>query len=317
MPWPVEEPTAPNPPDGAIINYYLGKAAAGPVTLQIEDAQGRLVRRYSSTDAVTPIPQPANAPVPLYWYRTPQSLSPAAGMHRFIWDLHYQPLADAGAAGGRGGLPITAIPYNSAPAPGTPLVAPGIYRVTLGANGKTVSKSITVKQDPRVKTPPLTMRQVYALTDAIYFGAVDAQEAIARAAAWREQIEKSRGTPGGDVTNALTVFTRRLDTVVGAAAAPGGGRGGRGGGGVAAAAASQAAVSASATDTVQSVRTQLAGLMNVMPGADVAPTANTLAAIATARAASAKVMARWKALEATELPAVNAALTRAGAAPLR
>ena len=135
-----------------------------------------MVRRYSSSDTVTPIPQPASAPVPLYWYRAPQTLSAAAGMHRFVWDVHYQPIADSGGAGGgRGGLPITAIPYNSAPAPGTPWVSPGNYRVKLTANGKTVSQSITVKQDPRVKTPALTMQQVYAATSALYFGAVDAQ----------------------------------------------------------------------------------------------------------------------------------------------
>jgi photosystem II stability/assembly factor-like uncharacterized protein len=316
MPWPVEEPTAPNPPDGAIIDYYLGQAASGPVTLQIDDAQGRLVRRYSSSDPVTPIPQPLNAPVPLYWYRPPQTLSTAAGMHRFIWDVHYQPLPDTGGAGGgRGGLPITAIPYNSAPAAGTPWVPPGTYRMTLTANGKSVSQPITVKQDPRVKTPALTMRQVYALTDALYFGAVDAQAAIAKAAAWREQIEKGRTSASGDAAAALVAFTRKLDDVVGAPPPAAGGRGGRGGGG--GVATSQATAGASAGETVQSVRTQLAALMNSMQSADVAPTRNTLTAIASARAAATRVMARWKMVESTDLAALNASLRRAGAAPLQ
>ena len=54
MPWPKDEPTAPNPPEGAIINYYLKSAAAGPVTLEILRQDGRLVRRYSSTDRCRP-----------------------------------------------------------------------------------------------------------------------------------------------------------------------------------------------------------------------------------------------------------------------
>ncbi len=75
MPWPVEEPTGENPPDGAIINYYLADGAEGEVTLEIKDADGRLARRYSSTDPMTPIPPLASSPVPLYWFRPPQPLS--------------------------------------------------------------------------------------------------------------------------------------------------------------------------------------------------------------------------------------------------
>ena len=314
MPWPVEEPTGPNPPDGAIINYYLRQPASGPVSLEIEDAQGRMVRRYSSSDTVAPIPQPANAPVPLYWYRAPQTLSAAAGMHRFVWDVHYQPIADSGGAGGgRGGLPITAIPHNSAPAPGTPWVSPGTYRVKLTANGKTVSQSITVKQDPRVKTPALTMQQVYAATSALYFGAVDAQAAIAKATAWRDQIGTVRGSASGDAAAALTAFERKLEAVVGAPAAGAGGRGGRGGGG----GAPQSAAATPAAETVQSVRTQLGALMNSMQAADVAPPANTLNAVAAARAAALRVMGQWKAIETIDLPAVNTRLRAAGVATFK
>ena len=242
------------------------------------------MRRYSSSDPVAPIPEPPNAPVPVYWYRAPQTLSTAAGMHRFIWDVHYQPLAGmpAVAGGGRGGLPIQAIPYNTGAGSDDAVGRlPAPIRVKLTANGKTVSQPITVKQDPRVKTPALAMQQVYAVTNALYFGAAEAQAAIARAAAWRDQIGTVRSSASGDVAAALTAFERRLDAVVGASTAGGGGRGGRGGGG--GAAAVQPAASVPAAGTVQSVRTQLGGLMNSMQAADVAPTANTLNAVAAAR----------------------------------
>src|SRR5207249_2056485 len=47
-PLPPDEPAAKNPPDGAIVDYYLARPAAAPVTLEILDRAGRLVRRFSS-----------------------------------------------------------------------------------------------------------------------------------------------------------------------------------------------------------------------------------------------------------------------------
>src|SRR5919109_4760760 len=119
-PLPPDEPAGQNPPDGAIINYWLALPASGRVTLEIVDVAGKLVRRYSTDDRAEP-PDPATAPVPLYWYRPPQVLSGAAGMHRFLWDLHYQP---APGGGGRGGLPIAAVPHNTVAPPNSPAVAP-------------------------------------------------------------------------------------------------------------------------------------------------------------------------------------------------
>ena len=60
-PLPPDEPNAPNPPEGAIINYYLKSAASGPVTLEILQQDDRLVRRYSSTDPIAPIPDPSTS----------------------------------------------------------------------------------------------------------------------------------------------------------------------------------------------------------------------------------------------------------------
>jgi len=182
-PLPPDEPRAPNPPEGAIIDYYLAQDAAGPVVLEIFDSQNRLVRHYSSAEPPAPLPDPAkDAPLPLVWYRQPKALSAAAGMHRFTWDVHYQPLP--GGGGGRGGggqLPIAAVPHDTVPAPTTPWVAPGRYTVKLTVNGKTYAQPITVKQDPRVKTPALAMQQVYSLSAAMYFEAKAAAQAATAA----------------------------------------------------------------------------------------------------------------------------------------
>jgi hypothetical protein len=310
MPWPKEEPVGENPPDGAIINYYLKADATTPVSLEIARADGRVIRRYASTDPIVPIPDLKDAPVPLYWYRPPQRLSSSAGMHRFIWDVHYQPLPDlpgAPPAGGGRGMPIQAVPGNSAAAPTTPWVSPGRYTVRLTVGGKSYSQPIVVKQDPRVKTPALVMQDVYAQTNALYFGAVDAQEAATRAASLRAEATKRREGASGAAADALDAFVAKATALEGAPPAAGGG--GRGGG-------RGAAAPSAAPDTLWGVRTALAGLMNSMQAADVAPTTNTTRAVSAARTAAAGVMARWTALRTTELAALNATLKAAGIPPI-
>jgi photosystem II stability/assembly factor-like uncharacterized protein len=311
MPWPVEEPTAPNPPEGAIINYYLKSAAGGPITLEILQTDGRLVRRYSSDDPVTAVPEPASAAVPTYWYRQPQMLSTAAGMHRFMWDVHYQPLPAGGGGGGRGGLPITAIPYNTAPGPVTPWVSPGTYTAKLTVDGKSYTQPIVVKQDPRVKTSALAMAQVYTLTDAMYFGAVDAQRAAEAAAALRAQATALVPKAQGPAATALAAFEKKAAALEGQRPAGGGGQRGGGGG-----QRGGGAAPAAPPDTLWAAAASLGGQMSAMQAADVAPTAGTLAAVTQARAAAAKVLARWNALKTVDLPALNAALKAEGLAPL-
>ena len=306
MPWPKEEPTGANPPDGAIINYYLKDAQAGPVTLEILDAGGRLVRRYSSADPVAAIPDPKEAPVPIYWYRPPQAVRTSPGMHRFVWDVHYQPLG-AAAGGGRGGLPIQGIPHNSPAAATTPWVSPGTYTVTLAVGGRRYSQPIAVKQDPRVKTPAAVMQQVYALTDAMYFGAVEAQEAAASIESLRGQAAKIQAQ--GAAAQALAAFAQKATALEGQRPAAGGG--GRGGAGAAGGRAG-AAAPPSAPDTLLGVSSLLAAQMNSMQAADVAPTAITLESVNTALRAAEAVLARWGSLKNVDLPALNATLKAAG-----
>src|SRR5205085_8725321 len=91
-PLPPEEPMGQNPPDGAIIDYWLAANASTPVVLEVVDGTGKVVRRYASDDK----PEAVNEKelrVPTYWLRPPQRLAAEAGMHRFVWDLHYAPLA--------------------------------------------------------------------------------------------------------------------------------------------------------------------------------------------------------------------------------
>src|SRR5207244_606530 len=85
-----DEPEAENPPNGAVIDYYLKTAAAGPVTIEILNAGGTVIRRYSSSDRA-PVVDVNTLAVNLAWSRAPEPLSAAAGMHRWVWDFRPDP----------------------------------------------------------------------------------------------------------------------------------------------------------------------------------------------------------------------------------
>src|SRR5580698_10128623 len=158
-PLPQEEPAGQNPPDGAIIDYFLNADAKGVISLEILDATGKVVRTYKSNDAPYEVP-PVN--IPLYWIRPQQILSAAKGAHRFIWDLHTQPL----------NLPpsyaIAAIYGQTAPNPTSPWVMPGTYTVKLTVDGKSYTQPLLIKMDPRVKTPVAELKKQYDLSDKCY-----------------------------------------------------------------------------------------------------------------------------------------------------
>ena len=141
-PQPRDEPLAENPPNGAVIDYYLKTNSSGPVVLEIFDPAGDMIRRYSSEDRPQPV-NPDTLNIPLSWRPTPQPLSAAAGMHRWIWDLRPTP-PPPGAGGGPGGGGGVFFGFG-----GRPTVLPGNYKVKLSVGGQTLTQPLVVKMDPR------------------------------------------------------------------------------------------------------------------------------------------------------------------------
>jgi photosystem II stability/assembly factor-like uncharacterized protein len=157
-PLPQEEPAGQNPPDGAIIDYYLSDNAKD-VSLTILDAKGNSVRHFTNHDTMYKIP-PLN--IPLYWIRPQQVLSPEKGSHRFLWDMHYTPLNIPPS------YPIGAIYKNTAPAETSPWVMPGTYTVQFNVDGKIFSQQLIVKMDPRVKTSVADLQKQHDLSLVCY-----------------------------------------------------------------------------------------------------------------------------------------------------
>src|SRR5262249_47374417 len=159
-PLPPEEPAGQNPPDGAMIDYYL--TAKSKVTLEIFDAAGKSVRRYSSDDKPDPVEE-RELNVPAYWVRMPKTFSGEPGMHPWSWDLRLRP-PDAVTHE----YPISAIYHDTPRYPLGPWVMPGQYTVKLTVDGKTYSQPLTVKMDPRCKTPLAGLTQQFTLSTKVW-----------------------------------------------------------------------------------------------------------------------------------------------------
>jgi photosystem II stability/assembly factor-like uncharacterized protein len=148
-PMPKDEPMAPNPPFGANIDYVLN-APAAMVVLEIMDAEGAVVRRWQS-DEKPAAPNPAKLTIAPEWVTPPQTLSNAAGHHRFVWSLRYP--NPAGLEGRRGGEGIWA--------------PPGKYRAALTADGRRIVVPFDVVPDPRVDLPATAYAEQFQLARAI------------------------------------------------------------------------------------------------------------------------------------------------------
>ena len=150
-PLPKDEPTTVNPPFGARIDYMLATSPKQPVQLAILDANGQLVRRYSSADA--PLKHdPAKAGIAPEWFVPPSMLATTPGLHRFIWPLRYPALP--------------ALAEGNAYADGA-WAPPGHYTVELTVDGQIHKETLTVVPDPRVKLPDDAYAQQFAFARSV------------------------------------------------------------------------------------------------------------------------------------------------------
>jgi photosystem II stability/assembly factor-like uncharacterized protein len=276
-PLPPDEPAAANPPDGAIIDYYLARASSAPVTLEILDAHGRLVRKFSSADK----PEATEAElkkqlIPLYWLRSFRSLSTEAGMHRWVWDLHYPAPVST-----RHDYPISAIPGDTPRYPLGPTALPGSYTARLTANGKSYTANFIVKMDPRVKITATGLDQKFHLETRLASLLSQTSKAVMQAGSIREPLQKLSEQATGATKDSVQAFQKKLTGVLGA---PSG---------------FFAPPSAEAT---------LARANGQVWQADAEPTTAQSEAVTTTEHDVSDVMKRWDAIKTADIPALNHAL---------
>ncbi len=182
-PLPIEEPTTPDPPAGAVIDYYLPASPGTPVALDVVDAEGRVIRSFRSDR----VPERTNAEQYFTdeWLEPLAALPAHAGHDRFVWDLRYpRPPAI------QYDYSIAAVPDVGSPAlPQGAFVLPGRYQVRLTVGDTTLTQPLEVRLDPRVETSDADLESLLAFEQRV----VDALGRVTEA--YRRAEKEAAGGP--------------------------------------------------------------------------------------------------------------------------
>ncbi len=141
-------PVGENPPPGAMIDYYLKAASKDEITLDILDANGKLVRHLSSKEKKEN-EQPPEWPDRVERVKT---IPANEGMNRFAWDLRYEdPIQTPGT-------------FYLGDGPRGPLALPGDYQVKMTVAGKSQTVPLHLMVDPRTKDHEAELPKQFAFS---------------------------------------------------------------------------------------------------------------------------------------------------------
>ena len=287
-PLPKETPAGENPPAGALIDYYLGSgssAAQREVALSVLDTSGKLVRRFSSSDAIAVPERP-----PAFtedWLHPQAPLAKTAGMHRFVWDLRYpsppalyHEYSNAAAYG----QTVPALPLG-------PLVAPGDYELRLEAGSRTYSRHLKLEMDPRVRIAPADLKQQHDLEMQIWQAMSRDYEAVLEARQLRSQIKESNaaGSPG-ELRAAGESLDQKIAGLLGVEDPP-----------------------KAIGNSLSSLNRRLGDQMVVVDSADAPPTEQAQQAFQEILAMLESQLTAWAELKRQDVAAYNALAERSGA----
>ena len=288
-PLPPDEPQGENPPDGAMVDYMLAQDAKGPVTLEILDAKGGLVRKYSSEDPVTPSEETLQKDlIPAYWPQIHGPLPVSAGMHRWVWNLRgTQPMAT------KYEYPIAAVAHRTPLSPQGPLVLPGVYTVKLTVDGKSETQKLTVKMDPRVHTPAAELAALHAAQ--VRMAAL--LDELAKADLAAHSVEEQLAAPenGARESAALSAQLAAYSAAVKKLLDPGETKGEK-----------------EQAPGLDDVAGEAADFYGQLQQSDNAPTQALVAAVAHTREEGAEALRGWQEFQAKQLPGIDAVLRAAG-----
>ncbi len=280
-PLPPDEPAGQNPPAGAAIDYYLARPANGDVSIEVLDAKGRVVRRYSSADQPGVSQEELGKQlIPLYWIRPQRKLNTGAGMHRWIWNLRYPPPDSA-----HHGYPIAAVPGDTPREPFGPLALPGEYTVKLSVDGTSYTAPLTVKMDPRVKATANDLAQQLQTQSQLADLLSRSSVALLQGRSLLKELDDRSERASGGIKDSIADFRKKAVTAIGDPNAQ--------------------RASAAKESTLTSVSGDVGGLYGQVDRADAAPTPAQLKSTTDSAVALASAIKRWDELLSSDLPALN------------
>jgi photosystem II stability/assembly factor-like uncharacterized protein len=290
-PLPPDEPAGENPPDGAAIDYSLPAGIAGAVTLEILDANNKVVQRYSSSDKPEPTQDEMEKQlIPLHWLRVPKALPGTAGMHRWVWDLRYTTPTTA-----RYEYPISAVPHDTPRTPQGALALPGTYTVRLTAGRKVLTAPLTIRMDPRVGASSSDLESLFKLESSLSESLSRSAKADLEAHSAREQIDKLSKNADAELKDSLEKQGKEISALL---------------------SADEKSANQKEEAGLDEVAGETLGLYGQVGQVDAAPTAAQQNAGAHLSEEVREAVERWERLKSSSLPALNRKLNDAHLPPI-
>jgi hypothetical protein len=262
------------------------------VRLEIFDAQNHLVRRYTSVDKAEPLEQiAAKHPIPMYWVRPTRILSAAAGMHRFVWDLHYPPPDSL-----RHEFPIAAIYRDTPQYPLGALALPGNYTVKLTVDDNSYTQPLIVKMDPRISTSLADLAKQFEMQSGAVEGMNESYETLEQVQTVRAQLKDRAAKAGkGAVANAIAAMEKQAAELEGGTQSVFFGL----------------PPSGKQPENLSTLNQHFGAMLAVADSADAAPTTQATAVYKELEVALESLLRRWTKLCQDEIPSLNTFLKNA------
>jgi hypothetical protein len=169
-----------------------------------------VVRRVSSSDPPQFTQEQIERElIPEYWIRHAQPPAASAGMHRWIWDLHYAPPRTV-----KRGFPISAVPNDTPQEPEGPPANPGTYRVLLRTGAHHSEAALAVSADPRIKITAEDFSAQFDLASRLAAALDGSTAALLEARSIRAQLKDLTSRGAGSLAGQVQALDVHVDGLI-------------------------------------------------------------------------------------------------------